>query len=85
MELHGNNILSLRFNGFDHAIGRKRICDPTFVQPPRTQEHHEFFPNSAIDRIAAATTWRRRINRLSGVLLAGFALWQWAGVFAGPN
>ena len=32
-----------------------------------------------------STTWRRRINRLSGVLLAGFALWQWAGVFAGPN
>jgi threonine/homoserine/homoserine lactone efflux protein len=32
-----------------------------------------------------STTWRRRINLLSGVLLAGFALWQWAGVLAGPN
>ena len=32
-----------------------------------------------------SSAWRRRINRLSGVLLAGFALWQWAGAFAGPN
>ena len=32
-----------------------------------------------------STAWRRRINVLSGVLLAGFALWQWVGVFAGPN
>lgn len=29
------------------------------------------------------TAWRRRINALSGVLLAGFALWQWAGVLWG--
>ena len=27
-----------------------------------------------------STVWRRRINILSGGLLAGFALWQWAGV-----
>lgn len=26
-----------------------------------------------------SVAWRRRINLLSGVLLAGFALWQWAG------
>lgn len=27
-------------------------------------------------------TWRQRINRLSGSLLAGFAIWQWATLVA---
>jgi threonine/homoserine/homoserine lactone efflux protein len=27
-------------------------------------------------------TWRRRINHLSAVLLAGFALWQWGAALA---
>ena len=27
--------------------------------------------------------WHLRINHLSGVILAGFALWQWATALAG--
>ncbi|MDD2924561.1 LysE family transporter [Rhodoferax sp.] len=30
-----------------------------------------------------STVWRRRINQVSGTLLAGFALWQWVSVFGG--
>jgi threonine/homoserine/homoserine lactone efflux protein len=30
-----------------------------------------------------SAAWRRRINLLSGALLAGFALWQWSGLLWG--
>lgn len=34
-------------------------------------------------RESFSPSWRKRINHLSGALLAGFALWQWIGVLRG--
>ncbi|BCO29731.1 threonine efflux protein [Rhodoferax lithotrophicus] len=37
----------------------------------------------AYGRKRFTAVWRRRINHVSGALLAGFALWQWVGVLRG--